>query len=84
MKNETIYKLVIITLLFYVIFSGFINYNFIKKNKSLKAEKAELVEQVKNLDDQVNILENELQLREDEVSYWGMKYDSIKASLRKK
>lgn len=78
MKNETIYKLVIITLTFYVIFSGYVNYNYIKKNKSLKLENEKLINQIKKLDEENNVLENEIQLREDEITYWGMKYDSIK------
>ena len=34
-------------------------------------------EEVKSLKEENRVLKNEVQLREDEISYWGMKYDSI-------
>jgi hypothetical protein len=84
MRNETIYKLVIITLALYVFLSGFFSYKFVKQIKSLKSENEKLSSQVDKLENENEVLDNELQLREDEVAYWGMKYDSIKVSLNKK
>lgn len=34
-------------------------------------------EEVKSLKEENRVLKNEVQLREGEISYWGMKYDSI-------
>lgn len=33
--------------------------------------------ELKSIKHENKILKNEIQLREDEISYWGMKYDSI-------
>jgi len=34
-------------------------------------------QEVKTLNEEKRVLMNEIQLREDEIGYWGMKYDSI-------
>ena len=34
-------------------------------------------QEVKTLNEEKRVLMNEVQLRENEISYWGMKYDSI-------
>lgn len=33
--------------------------------------------ELKSVKQENKILKNEIQLREDEISYWGMKYDSL-------
>jgi len=33
-------------------------------------------QEVKTLNEEKRVLMNEIQLREDEIGYWGMKYDS--------
>ena len=34
-------------------------------------------QEIKTLNEEKRVLMNEVQLRENEISYWGMKYDSI-------
>jgi hypothetical protein len=34
-------------------------------------------QEIKTLNEENRVLMNEVQLREDEISYWGMKYDSV-------
>jgi cell division protein FtsL len=41
---------------------------------SLKFENEKLKEQIK-------VLDNDMQLREDEITFWGMKYDSVSSVL---
>ena len=36
------------------------------------------------LENQIKFLENDIQLREDEIAYWGMKYDSVNSILNNK
>jgi hypothetical protein len=43
-------------------------------NNILKAHNSDLEGQIKDL-------ENDIQLREDEIAYWGMKYDSVNSVL---
>jgi hypothetical protein len=44
-------------------------------NNILKAHNSDLEGQIKDL-------ENDIQLREDEIAYWGMKYDSVNSVLK--
>lgn len=43
-----------------------------------------LKERNTDLENQIKILENNIQLREDEIAYWGMKYDSVNYVLNNK
>lgn len=45
-----------------------------KKIDSLKTE-------IANRDEEIDLLEEGIQLREGEISYWGHKYDSLKIKI---
>jgi hypothetical protein len=83
MKTETIYKLLTVTLSFYVIFSIFISYIMHNNIDSLESVRDSLTIELDKSKKETQILEDELQFREDEITYWGMKYDSVKTYLQR-
>ncbi len=54
-----------------------INPNIYHENDSLKSEVLSKDSVIFDLETQIDILKDEIQLREGEISYWGQKYDSI-------
>ena len=50
----------------------------IYENDSLKSELVSKDSIIFELQDQVEILQDDIQLREGEISYWGRKYDSLR------
>ncbi len=81
MKTDTLYKLIIATLVTYLIVSIIFSYGFHRKISSLELKNDSLNVELINLRESNKILEDELQFREDEITYWGMKYDSVKTYL---
>jgi len=49
-----------------------------QENDSLKSELISKDSIIFDLQYQVEILQDDIQLREDEISYWGQKYDSLR------
>jgi hypothetical protein len=73
MKNKFTLIFIIVLIVFYTSFV-LILFNKLHSNiKTYENENKVLKEENKNL-------RNEIQLREDEISYWGMKYDSLVVS----
>ncbi len=73
MKNKIILITVVVLMIFDITFTILL---FNKLNSDIKIYENKnkvLKEENKNL-------RNEIQLREDEISYWGMKYDSLVVS----
>lgn len=73
MKNKIILIIVVVLMIFDITFTILL---FNKLNSDIKIYENKnkvLKEENKNL-------RNEIQLREDEISYWGMKYDSLVVS----
>jgi hypothetical protein len=80
MKKITITLMIILSLVQAIILFMFLkNYKkmeiVIIDNNILKAHNSELEGQIKDL-------KNDIQLREDEIAYWGMKYDSVNSVLK--
>jgi hypothetical protein len=80
MRKITITLMIILSLVQAIILFMFLkNYKkmeiVIIDNNILKAHNSELEGQVKDL-------KNDIQLREDEIAYWGMKYDSVNSVLK--
>ncbi len=57
---------------------GRINTQVYQENDSLKSELMSKDSTIFDLQDQVSILQDDIQLRESEISYWGQKYDSLR------
>ena len=55
-----------------------INPQIYQENDSLKSELISKDSIIFELQDQVEILQDDIQLREGEISYWGQKYDSLR------
>jgi hypothetical protein len=83
MKTETIYKLLLVTLFFYLIFSISVGRIMHTNIDSLEAARDSLIIELDKSKQETQILEDELQFREDEITYWGMKYDSVKTYLQR-
>lgn len=82
MRKLTITFMIILSLVQVIIFFIFLkNYKkmeiVINDIQTLKGHNIELENQIK-------FLENDIQLREDEIAYWGMKYDSVNSILNNK
>jgi len=80
MRKITITLMIILSLVQAIILFMFLkNYKkmeiVIIDNNILKAHNSELEGQIKDL-------KNDIQLREDEIAYWGMKYDSVNSVLK--
>jgi hypothetical protein len=73
MKNKFTLVFIVVLIVFYISFILLLFDKFHSDVKIYENENKELKEENKNL-------KNELQLSEDEVSYWGMKYDSLVVS----
>ena len=65
-KDQVFNVMPIMLIMIVLIYSTLIFLLYNKMNHELKSIKQEN-----------KILKNEIQLREDEISYWGMKYDSL-------
>jgi len=65
-ENQVFNVMPIMLIMIVLIYSTLIFLLYNKMNHELKSIKQEN-----------KILKNEIQLREDEISYWGMKYDSL-------
>ena len=65
-ENQVFSIMPIILIMIVLIYSTLIFLLYNKMNHELKSVKHENKQ-----------LKNEVQLREDEISYWGMKYDSL-------
>ena len=65
-KDQVFNVMPIMLIMIVLIYSKLIFLLYNKMNHELKSIKQEN-----------KILKNEIQLREDEISYWGMKYDSL-------
>jgi hypothetical protein len=79
MRKITITLMIILSLVQAIILFMFLkNYKkmeiLIIDNNIIKAHNSDLEGQIKDL-------ENDIQLREDEIAYWGMKYDSVNSVL---
>jgi hypothetical protein len=55
----------------------------ITDTKTLLAKIDSLQVEIKEQKEEINFLEDELQLRESEISYWGRKYDSLREVIDK-
>ena len=55
-----------------------LNPQIYQENDSLKSELISKDSIIFELQDQVEILQDDIQLREGEISYWGQKYDSLR------
>jgi hypothetical protein len=56
-----------------------LNSQIYQENDSLKSELISKDSIIFDLQDQVEILQDDIQLREGEISYWGQKYDSLRS-----
>ena len=56
-----------------------VNAQVYQENDSLKSELESKDSIIFDLQEQVEILQEDIQLRESEISYWGQKYDSIRS-----
>ena len=65
-ENQVFQVMPLILIMIVLIYSTLIFLLYSKMSHELKTVKQEN-----------KILKNEVQLREDEITYWGMKYDSI-------
>lgn len=69
------------------LFQAIILFMFLKNYKKMEiliSDNNILKERNTELENQIKILENNIQLREDEIAYWGMKYDSVNYVLNNK
>jgi len=55
-----------------------LNPQIYQENDSLKSELISKDSLILDLEDQIDILQEDIQLRESEISYWGQKYDSLR------
>jgi hypothetical protein len=80
MRKLTITLMIILSLVQAIILFMFLkNY---KKMETVIIDNNILKEHNSELEGQIKDLKNDIQLREDEIAYWGMKYDSVNSVLK--
>ena len=73
-------KKLIILFLSITLIGGCISTCVITEVKELKHQNDSLKVRITDLEKHIEFLSNELELREDEISFWGQKYDSCRVS----
>ena len=78
MKKPFITDIFLVLSLIFLLIGMFRISNLTNENKKIKQELKKQKITIKYLEEENEILLEALEDRENEVSYWGMKYDSIK------
>lgn len=78
MKKPFITDILLVLSLIFLLIGMFKISNLTNENRKIKQELKTQKTTIKDLEDENEILLEIVEDRENEVSYWGMKYDSIK------
>lgn len=73
---------ILICCLFFVIGLS-VGYSIQEQRKDdLKTKETSIVQKISDLEEENEILRDELQMKESEISYWGRQYDSLKTEIK--
>lgn len=78
MKKPFITDILLVISLSILCVASFTLSELVNENREMKKQLKQQTNTVNQLEDEVDALENIMEDRESEISYWGMKYDSIK------
>jgi cell division protein FtsB len=78
MKKPFITDILLVLSLIFLLIGMFRISNLTNENRKIKQELKKQKTTIKDLEEENEILLEIVEDRENEVSYWGMKYDSIK------
>jgi hypothetical protein len=73
-------KKLIITFLSIILIGGCIHTFVVEDVKDFKQENDSLRNHIVGLESHIKFLSDELELKEEEISFWGQKYDSCRIS----